>query len=314
MPRVERLSHVPVIAIVIALPSLSPAQEPPTFQFVDITARAGIDFTHVTGASGEKYMIETMGAGVVFFDYDGDLDPDLYLVNGGMLPGFQREESVTGALYRNDGQGRFSNVTAFSGLTFPGYGMGAAASDYDNDGDVDLYVTEFGPNRLFRNNGDGSFAEVAEWAGVVSHLWSVGASWSDLDGDGNLDLYVSNYLDFGFDNNPDCSQRKGGKVLRSYCLPDAFRGLPDALFRNRGDGTFEDVSQQAGIALPSGKVSASWRSTTTGTVSAICTWPTTPFPIFSFETTEGYTSRKRLSNPVWPTMGMAEPSLEWVLM
>ncbi len=253
MPRVERLSHVPVIAIVIALPSLSPAQEPPTFQFVDITARAGIDFTHVTGASGEKYMIETMGAGVVFFDYDGDLDPDLYLVNGGMLPGFQREESVTGALYRNDGQGRFSNVTAFSGLTFPGYGMGAAASDYDNDGDVDLYVTEFGPNRLFRNNGDGSFAEVAEWAGVVSHLWSVGASWSDLDGDGNLDLYVSNYLDFGFDNNPDCSQRKGGKVLRSYCLPDAFRGLPDALFRNRGDGTFEDVSQQAGIALPSGK-------------------------------------------------------------
>ncbi len=121
------------------------------------------------------------------------------------------------------------------------------------DGDADLYVTEFGANRLFRNNGDGSFTEVTEAAGVVNPLWGVSASWSDLDGDGNLDLYVANYLNFSFDNNPDCSKRKGGKVLRSYCGPVLFRGLPDALYRNRGDGTFEDVSRQAGVALLHGK-------------------------------------------------------------
>jgi hypothetical protein len=229
------------------------SEESPTFRFTDWTADSGLDFLHVTGASGEKYMIETMGAGAVFFDYDGDGDSDLYLVNGGVLPGFESTKPVRGALYRNDGSGRFSDVTLASGLDFEGYGMGAASADYDNDGDADLYVTEFGPNRLFRNNGDGTFTEVAEAAGVVNSLWSVSASWSDLDGDGNLDLYVANYLNFGFDNNPDCSQRKGEKVLRSYCLPDAFQGLPDALYRNRGDGTFEDVSRQAGVALGHGK-------------------------------------------------------------
>ena len=229
------------------------SEESPEFRFTDRTADSGIDFLHVTGASGEKYMIETMGAGAVFFDYDGDRDPDLYLVNGGVLPGFESTQPVRGALYRNDGTGHFSDVTALSGLDFEGYGMGAASADYDNDGDADLYVTEFGPNRLFRNNGDGSFTEVAEAAGVVNPLWSVSASWSDLDGDGSLDLYVANYLSFGFDSNPDCSQRKGGKVLRSYCLPDVFRGLPDALYRNRGDGAFEDVSRQAGVALGHGK-------------------------------------------------------------
>ncbi len=241
------------VAITLAAPSGAHSEESPTIRFTDHTAAAGIDFLHVTGASGEKYVVETLGSGAIFFDYDGDLDPDLYLVNGGVLPGFEPTNPVGGALYRNDGTGRFSQVTALSGLDFQGYGMGAAAADYDNDGDPDLYVTEFGPNRLFRNNGDGSFTDVTEAAGLVNPLWGVSASWSDLDGDGNLDLYVANYLNFSFDNNPVCSSRKGGKVLRSYCGPVLFRGLPDALYRNRGDGTFEDVSLEAGVALSHGK-------------------------------------------------------------
>ncbi|MFQ5791338.1 MAG: CRTAC1 family protein [Acidobacteriota bacterium] len=237
----------------LCMPVLATARTDSPFELVDITSEAGIDFRHVTGASGRKYMVETMGAGAVFFDYDGDLDPDLYLVNGGVLRGFGASEPVTGALYRNDGGLRFTDVTAASGLTHQGYGMGAASGDYDHDGDVELYVTHFGPNRLFRNNGDGTFTEVTAEAGVGNELWSASATWSDLDGDGHLDLYVTNYVDWGYNNHPDCSQRRGGEVLRSYCLPDAFRGLPDALYRNRGDGTFTDVSRDAEVARPDGK-------------------------------------------------------------
>lgn len=242
-------------AVVIALSGAGEARpgETPVFHFKDATSASGIDFIHVTGASGEKYMVETMGAGALFFDYDGDLDPDLYLVNGGGLPGFEGGNLVSGTLYRNDGSGRFSDVTAAAGLAFQGYGMGAVAADYDNDGDPDLYVTEFGPNHLFRNNGDGSFTETTAQSGVVNPFWSASASWSDLDGDGYLDLYVANYVNFSFDNNPDCSKREAGRVLRSYCLPDAFLGVPDAVYRNRGDGTFEDVSRSARVALPRGK-------------------------------------------------------------
>ena len=157
-----------IVSVNVNASTKAGAQEPPAFYFNDVTTASGIEFSHVTGASGRKYMVETMGSGAVFFDYDGDADPDLYLVNGGALPGFASEKPVTGALYRNDGRGRFSDVTARSGLVFGSYGMGAVAGDYDNDGDPDLYITELGPNRLFRNQGDGTFVEVTESAGVVN--------------------------------------------------------------------------------------------------------------------------------------------------
>ena len=175
-----------------SLPSSQDRSEP--FVFTDITAAAGIDFVHVNGASGRKYLVETMGSGAVFFDYDGDGDPDLYLVNGGVLPGFVAAKPVQGALYRNDGHGAYTDVTRESGLAHEGYGMGAVAGDYDNDGDPDLFVTHYGRNRLFRNNGNGTFTDVTAEAGVGKPSWGTSAAWSDLDGDGDLDLFVTNYL------------------------------------------------------------------------------------------------------------------------
>jgi hypothetical protein len=223
------------------------------FAFTDITAAAGIDFVHVSGETGRKYLVESMGSGAVFFDYDGDLDPDLYLVNGGALPGFVAAGPVQGALYRNEGRGRFTDVTAASGLAHEGYGMGAVAGDYDNDGDQDLFVTHFGRDRLFRNNGDGTFTDVTEKAGVGNPLWGSSAVWSDLDGDGDLDLFVANYVDWSVDKNSLCYRRGAAKPEPLYCPLNQFQGVPDELYRNRGDGTFEAVGKEAGVALTTGK-------------------------------------------------------------
>ena len=225
-----------MIPLVVALQVLA---------FTDATEKAGVAFRHETGAEGEKHMIETMGAGVVFFDYDGDSDPDLLFVNGA------GESAVT--LLRNDGRGGFTDVTGGSGLEHSGYGMGATAADYDNDGDPDLYVTHYGPNVLFRNQGDGTFEDVSARAGVADERWGASATWTDLDADGFVDLYVTNYVDWSLQNNPNCSQTRDGETIRAYCLPDAFRGVPDELYRSSGDGRFEAVGTRAGIALRTGK-------------------------------------------------------------
>ena len=219
-------------------------------EFVDITDQAGIDFQHVNAATGQKYLVETMGPGCAFLDYDGDGYLDIYLVNGAPLPGFQSEVPPANALYKNNQDGTFSKVTGEAGAEGSGYGMGVASGDYNNDGFPDLYVTNYGSSLLYRNNGDGTFSETTEAAGVNNSAWGTSAAFFDYDNDGWLDLYVANYVDFRLENNTYCGVRS---KYRSYCHPDEFDGVPDVLYHNNGDSTFSNVSELAGIADPAGK-------------------------------------------------------------
>ena len=224
--------------------------------FVDVTDDAGLGFHHFNGMSGELYFPEMMGSGVGLLDYDGDGDLDVYLVQGHMLGGkplsaatFKPRHPVplTDRLFRNestDDRLRFVDVTEASGLAAGGYGMGVAVGDYDNDGRPDFYVSNFGNNQLWRNLGDGRFEDVTAAAGVDDPRWSVSVTWVDFDRDGWLDLYVGNYVDFSFENAKPC---RSSTSARDYCSPLVYEPLVDSLFRNRGDGTFEDVSLGAGI-------------------------------------------------------------------
>jgi len=219
-------------------------------RFVDVTAQSKIDFVHKSGASPEKHMVETFGSGVAWIDYDNDGFQDLYFVNG--APG------AANVLYRNNRDGTFKDVTAQARVDGSGAGKGAyktgvAVGDYDNNGYLDLYVTSFGPDILYKNNGDGTFADVTAAAGVAGGPaeWSTSTGFLDFDRDGDLDLYVTNYLDYRLNDNPYCGLRKDG--YRMYCHPTMFDGMADRLFRNNGNGTFTDVSRQAGIANPAGK-------------------------------------------------------------
>lgn len=218
-------------------------------QFVDVTAESGLDFVYISGGIGEKYMPEGMGSGAAFFDYDSDGFLDLYIVNGAALPGFQMEELPTNVLYRNDGNGRFSDVTLQAGVGDVGYGMGTAVGDFDNDGDPDLYVTNVGPNVFYRNEGDGSFTDVTLEAGVGDDGWGTNAAFVDYDSDGDLDLYVANYLKFDVDAHLECWQGK----IRVYCAPTAHEGQSGVLYRNEGDGSFADVTREAGLFSNDGR-------------------------------------------------------------
>jgi hypothetical protein len=205
-------------------------------RFVDVTAEAGIEFRHHNGATAEKHLVEIMPGGGGFWDYDGDSDLDVLLLN--------RPPRENG-LFRNDG-GRFTDVTERAGLSSSGISMGCAAADYDNDGDLDLYVSAFGGGSLFRNQGDGTFAEVTERAGVGKASFGASAAFADIEGDGDLDLYVATYVEHRLDNPVYC----GDRGARTYCHPNNYPGASDLLYRNEGDATFTDISQSAGVALP----------------------------------------------------------------
>ncbi|MXV85848.1 CRTAC1 family protein [Candidatus Poribacteria bacterium] len=217
--------------------------------FTDITAAAGLQFHHVDGRSGERYFLETVGSGAAFFDYDGDGWIDIYFVNGADLPGFRSPQSPTNVLYRNNGNSTFTDVTEQAGVGDTGYGGGCAVGDYDNDGNLDVYVTNFGANVLYRNNGNSTFTDVTQHAGVGDRRWSLGCAFADYDNDGFVDLYVTNYIDFHFETHTNCTQ----KGVAAYCPPESFEGAPDTLYRNNGDGTFTDVTTIAGVYNEGGK-------------------------------------------------------------
>lgn len=217
---------------------------------VDYTIQSGVHFLHQRGASDKKHLPETQGSGCALLDYDGDGLLDLFLVNGGLTPDSPVVPLTGHRLYRNLGGWKFEDVTRKSGIrTTKDYGMGVAAGDYDNDGHSDLYLTRFGANSLYRNNGDGTFSDVAREAGVGAGGWSTSAAFFDFDRDGYLDLYVVRYLDYRYEQAPYCAE----KNVRSYCHPKNFSGVPDKLYRNLGNGRFQDVSEASGIANREGK-------------------------------------------------------------
>jgi enediyne biosynthesis protein E4 len=234
------------------LPSwtLGAASPQPSFFLKDVTQQAGLNFRHNSGAYGGKLLPETLGSGCAFFDYDADGYPDILLVNSMDWPGHQRARSTL-KLYKNNRNGTFSDVTRTAGLDIELYGMGVAVADYNNDGFPDILITCVGQNRLFLNTGKGTFRDVTKSSGLAGRsAFSTSALWFDYDRDGHLDLFVCNYVNWSPEHDVFCSLDGKNK---SYCTPEAYRGETCWLFRNRGDGTFEDVTAASGIFDTSSK-------------------------------------------------------------
>ena len=239
----------------IVLSCILSISTPAEVQFVDVTAEAGITFQHVDGRTGEKYLIETLGSGALFFDYDADGALDLYIVNATHIPPPVPEDpSQThlprNTLYRNNGDGTFTDVTQKAKVGDIGYGVGCAAADINNDGYPEIYVTNYGANRLYHNNGDGTFTDITQQAGVGDERWGTSCAFLDYDLDGDVDLYVVNYMKFSVEENRWWETRG----IRTYCSPtdqiagSHFVSEPDILYRNNGDSTFTDVTAAAGIS------------------------------------------------------------------
>src|SRR6202050_5915834 len=252
--RRDFLESFAAMGLAFPLP-LSLAASLPLF---DLKQPRCLDFNHVNSPTPQKYLIETMGGGVALFDYNNDGLLDIFLVNSGQLSNpmhppetFDRHEPRNwNRLYRQNPDGSFTDVTKQAGLASAGdgnYGMGVAVGDYDNDGFPDLYITNYGKNTLYHNNGDGTFTDVTAKAGVEAGGWSVSAGFFDYDNDGHLDLFVTRYMDWDSDHNKIC-----GGDWHTYCPPGVFPATTCVLYHNRGDGTFEDVSERSGLAAKTG--------------------------------------------------------------
>jgi enediyne biosynthesis protein E4 len=236
---------------------LASAPTAPAIQFENIAAKAGINFITRNSPTPNKNQIETMVAGVALLDYDGDGWLDIYVVNGAAIPSLQKEgPAYWNRLYRNNHDGTFTDVTERAGVAGAGYGMGVAVGDYDNDGRPDIFLANVTGNQLFHNNGDGTFTDVTAKAGLAGaemngkKMWSVGAGWFDYNNDGHLDLFVVNYCVWEVNKDPYCHVKSG---VRGYCHPKLYQPLHNTLYRNNGDGTFTDVSQETGISPHLGK-------------------------------------------------------------
>jgi hypothetical protein len=238
---------VPPWFILLLLAATGHAQ----IHFRDVTAQAGIHFTHNNGAFGKKWLPETMGPGCAFIDYDNDGYPDVILINGTDFPGHPHAGATTLKLYHNNGNGTFTDVTRKAGLEVPMFGLGVAVGDYDNDGFDDLFVTALGQSHLFHNNGNGTFTEVTKAAGMWGpNEFSTSAAWLDYDRDGKLDLVVANYVQWSEQTDLYCTIDGAHK---SYCTPESYKGTSVRLWHNQGAGKFEDVTQKAGLGDPTSK-------------------------------------------------------------
>ncbi len=239
--------------ILLGVASPIPGNQPAAIRFTDVTAQSGFTFRHVASPE-KKYLVESMSGGLAVFDYDNDGYLDIYFVNSLNVDLMKIGGKTRSALYRNNGDGSFTDVTDKAGVGDVGWGMGAAVGDYNNDGFGDLYVTCLGQDHLFRNNGDGTFTDVTQTAGVSDPRWSTGAAFVDYDHDGWLDLFVVNYVDYDLNNLPEFGKDKTCqyKGVAVQCGPRGMRGAGDSLFHNNGDGTFTEVSKKAGVSDPNG--------------------------------------------------------------
>jgi len=227
-------------------------QQASRVQLRDVAAGSGMRFVRHVGSTSEKFYVDSVPGGLAVFDYNGDGRPDIFFADGAELPSLEKHlPEHANRLYRNEGNMRFTDVTDEAGVAGVGYAMGVAAADYDNDGHVDLFVAGVRRNQLLRNRGDGRFDDVTARAGIAGGEWAVAAGWLDYDNDGLLDLFVVNYVQWSPATNPAC--RDEVRDIAIFCHPRTFQGLPNRLYRNRGDGTFEDVSARAGISAHTGK-------------------------------------------------------------
>jgi len=248
--RVFRVSIGRVVVVVLVLLCIfACARASEAIVLTDVTKETGVTFIHTDGSSGQHYIVESVASGLALFDYDGDGDVDIYFLNGSPLKGTKSGKAPKNELYRNEGSWKFTNVTDQAGVGDTGFGLGVAAADYDNDGDQDIYVNNYGPNVLYRNNGDGTFTDVTAQAGVANgHKVGAAVLFFDMDKDGDLDLFVASYLDFTYENH----LMRTSKGIPKYAGPMDFPPMANNLFRNNGDGTFTDVSIESGVGKHKG--------------------------------------------------------------